>query len=122
MKRLTCIICPRGCDLFVEQTQEGYEINGNQCSEGREYALNEMVNPKRSITSTVKTVYKEVPRLPVRTDKEIELRNIFGVMKELNRVELDHPIHSGEVIVTNILDTGANIIATSDMYELLGLM
>jgi CxxC motif-containing protein len=119
MKKLTCIICPKGCELLIEASEEGYGVEGNQCPKGKEYALCEIMNPKRSITSTVKTIYREVPRLPVRTDKDVALRDVFLVMKELNKIEISKPIHSGEVVVYNILDTGANIIATSDMYELL---
>ena len=121
MRRLTCIVCPKGCDIDVEVLGDGFETRGNQCVRGREYAISEMTNPKRSITSTVKTIFKEVPRLPVRTDVEIELKDIFPIMKELNTVKLDHAIHSGEIVVSNILGTGANIIATSDIYELLGV-
>ena len=119
MKKLTCIVCPKGCEICVKTSQEGYEISGNKCVRGKEYAINEMEYQKRSLCSTVKTIYKEVPRLPVRTDGEINLNDIFLIMRELNKVELIQPIHSGEVVVSNILNTGVNIIATSDMYELL---
>jgi CxxC motif-containing protein len=120
VKNITCIICPKGCDVTVEMVENEYRISGNKCIRGKEYALNEMTNPKRSICSTVKTIYKEYPRLPVRTDKEIDIKNIFPVMKEINKLKIDHPVHGGEIIVSNILNTGVNIIATSDMYDLLG--
>lgn len=122
MKKLTCIVCPKGCDICVETLKDCYEISGNKCSRGKEYAINEMESPKRSLCSTVKTIYKEMPRLPVRTDSDIDLNDIFLVMKELSKVQLNHPIHNGEVVVANILNTGINIIATSDMYELLEVM
>ena len=119
VRNITCIICPKGCDISVEMIDEVYKITGNKCIRGKEYALNEMVNPKRSLCSTVKTIYKEFPRLSVRTDKEIDIINIFPVMKEINKVEINHPVHTGEIVVSNILNTGVNIIATSDMYDLL---
>lgn len=122
MKKLTCIVCPKGCDICVEASIDGYEISGNKCTRGKEYALNEIKNPKRSITSTVKTVFKAIPRLPVRSDKDIDLQDIFPVMRELSKVEIIQPIHSGEIIMSNILNTGVNIIATSDIYELLEVM
>jgi CxxC motif-containing protein len=122
VKNITCIICPKGCDISVELVDEVYKISGNKCARGKEYALNEMTNPMRSLCSTVKTIYKEFPRLPVRTDKEIDIINIFAVMKEINKVEINHPVHGGEIIVSNILNTGVNIIATSDMYDLLGVV
>jgi len=119
VRNITCIICPRGCDISVEMVDEVYKITGNKCARGKEYALNEMVNPMRSLCSTVKTVYKDFPRLPVRTDKDIAIISIFPVMKEINKVEINHPVHTGEIVVSNVLNTGVNIIATSDMYDLL---
>lgn len=123
MKKLTCIVCPRGCTIIVkalEYRKDEYEITGNLCPKGKEYALSEMTNPKRSITTTVKTVYRSFPRLPVRTDAEVDLKNIFPVMNALNSIEVNHPVSSGEIIASNILGTGINIVATSDMYEVLG--
>jgi CxxC motif-containing protein len=119
MKKLTCIVCPKGCDLEIEMKNDEYLVKGNLCNRGRFYAINEMTNPMRSITTTIKTKYKTAPRLPVRTDKEIEVKTIFPLMQVLDEVELDHPVHTGEIVVENVLNTGVNIIATSDLYELL---
>lgn len=114
MKGITCIVCPNGCSISIEKNDGGWVVKGNLCSRGRLFAINEMTNPVRSITSTVRTNFQKVPRLPVRSDKEIPLRSIFDVMKSINRVLLDHPVHTGEVILENVCSTGANIIASSD--------
>lgn len=126
LKKLTCIICPRGCEMEIRTDEDGegeeYIITGNMCKRGTIYAINELTDPHRSITSTVKTKFPEVPRLPVRTDREIGLQDIFSVMQELDEIVLDHPVHTGEIIIENVMETGANIIATSDLYELLEVM
>lgn len=119
MKKITCIICPNGCILEVNKQGEEYIVKGNMCKRGIEFGINEMTNPKRSICSTIKTSYKSVPRLPVRTDGEIPLDYIFRVMGEINGIKLDHPVQSGEIIIKDVLGTGVNIISTSDMYYLL---
>jgi CxxC motif-containing protein len=67
----------------------------------------------------VKTTYRKVPRLPVRTNGEVPLNAIFAVMEKINAVTLDHPVHIGEVIIENVCNTGINVIATSDLYYLL---
>ena len=77
MKKLTCIVCPKGCDLEIEMKNDEYLVNGNMCNRGKLYAINEMTNPMRSITTTIKTTFKTAPRLPVRTDKEIEVKTIY---------------------------------------------
>ncbi len=120
MKNMTCIICPYGCLLEVDKQGGEFIVKGNKCKRGIEFGINEMTNPKRSICSTVKTAYKSVPRLPVRTDGEIPLSYIFVVMEEINDIKLDHPVHRGEIIIRDVLGTGVNIISTSDMYYLLG--
>lgn len=120
MKKVICIICPNGCFLEIDKQNEEFIVRGNMCPRGREFGINEMINPKRSICSTVRTSYKSIPRLPVRTDGEIPFSLVFNTMKKINEINLDHPVHSGEIIIENILETGVNIIATSDMYYLLG--
>ena len=116
MKKLTCIVCPNGCELTIEKNNEDWIVIGNLCPRGKDFAINEMINPKRSICSTVKTTYKEMPRLPVRTDGEIPLEDIFPLMKLLSTVVIDRPMHNGEIIIENPFGIGVNVIATSDMY------
>ena len=36
------------------------------------------------------------------------------LMKEINSVELTAPVKLGQVVIKNVLDTGADIIATND--------
>lgn len=51
---LTCIVCPMGCHLNVEQSEEGFKVEGNTCKRGEKYAVQELTNPTRVITTTVK--------------------------------------------------------------------
>lgn len=119
MKKLTCIVCPNGCEISIEKSEGDWIVTGNLCQRGKEFAINEIINPKRSICSTVKTIYKEVPRLAVRTDGEIPFKDIFPLMKLLSTVIIDRHVHSGEVIIENAINTGVNVIATSDMDYLI---
>lgn len=110
-KDLTCIICPQGCSLKVE-IENGKVINveGNTCKRGYDYAVSEVTNPVRTITSTIKIENGEM--LPVRTDKPIPKELIFKCMEEINKKTVKAPIEMGQVIIENILNTGSNIIAT----------
>jgi CxxC motif-containing protein len=116
MKTLTCIVCPNGCNLTIEKVGQEWIVKGNLCPKGKEFAVNEMTNPKRSICSTVRTIFKNMPRLPVRTYGEIPKDYIMSLMREINKIELTQKVHSGDIILENILGTGVNVIATSDMY------
>lgn len=117
MKKLTCIVCPNGCSLSVYKNEDGeWLVEGNKCPKGKKFAVEEMTSPVRSVCSTVKTIYKEIPRLSVRTNGEIPLNLIFDVMKEINEVTINKPLHNGDIVLENVLNTGINLIATSDMY------
>lgn len=119
MRNLVCIECPIGCSLTAEKIGEQWDVKGNRCVKGVNFAINEITDPRRSISSTVRTTFKTVPRLSVRTQGEVPLHTIFAVMEQINSVSLDHPVHIGEVIIENVSNTGINVIATSDLYYLL---
>ena len=70
MKDLICIMCPKGCHLKVDE-EHGYTVTGNRCPRGAEYGHNELKNPTRVITSTVRLRSKSACRLPVKTDGQI---------------------------------------------------
>ena len=114
MKELICIVCPKGCHLTVDE-ENGYAVSGNNCPRGEEYGKNEVIAPKRTITSTVKVSGGLYPRLPVKTDKPIPKELIFEAMKLLDAVELTAPVKVGDVVIENVLGTGANFIATRNM-------
>ena len=113
---LTCIVCPNGCRLSVEKLHGEWIVQGNLCPKGKDFAINEMTSPSRSICTTVRTIYKDTPRLAVKTDREIPKSKIFSIMEEINKINLDRRVYNGDIIIENILNTGVNIIATSNMY------
>lgn len=120
MEKVICILCPNGCNLTIEKVGQEYEVKGNKCPKGREFAISEMENPRRSVCSTIKTTFEKVPRLPVKTNGEVPLEAIFNVMAEINSKFLVKPVHVGDVVIENVSDTGVNVISTSDLYYLLG--
>lgn len=114
MKQLICIVCPKGCHLNVDE-ENGYAVTGNGCARGAEYGKKELTHPTRVITSTVKIAGAAHNRCPVKTDRDIPKELIFQAIKLLNSVELHGPVHRGDVVLFNILETGANFIVTKDM-------
>ena len=113
-QKLICIVCPMGCHLDVDVDND-YAVTGNECKRGIAYAKKELTNPTRTVTSTVKIAGGIYNRLPVKTDKEINKSQVFEVMKLLDDVLVDSPIKVGSVILSNILDTDVNIVATRSM-------
>jgi len=119
LKKITCIVCPNGCKLTITEKNEELLVEGNKCKRGIEFGINEIKNPLRSIASTVNTIYKEMPRLPVRTDGLIPKSKIFNVMREISKVVITNHVDINEVIIENVLNTGVNIISTSSLIEIL---
>lgn len=114
---MTCIVCPNGCSLTVEKKGEEISVNGNRCPRGKTFAITELTKPMRTICSTVKTSYPEVPVLSVRTSNEIPKDQIFAVIKEINKVVVSKKIKLGDVVIKNVLGLGVDIIATSELLQ-----
>ncbi|HEY9053887.1 MAG TPA: DUF1667 domain-containing protein, partial [Rectinemataceae bacterium] len=53
MSEMICITCPLGCHLSIERTSPGeISVTGNRCSRGEAYAREELLSPKRMVTTT----------------------------------------------------------------------
>lgn len=109
MTELICITCPRGCHLLVDEEND-YKVTGNACPRGAVYGVNELKNPVRVVTSTVKTNSAEDPRCPVKTNGAIPKGKMFEAMKLLDDISLELPINTGDVVIKNIFDTGIDVV------------
>ena len=112
-KKLTCIECPKGCVLAVDvENSRVIKVTGNQCPKAEQYAISEIENPSRILTSTVLGQGLILKMIPVRTNKPIPKSRIFEAMAEIKKIRVGRPLTSGEVIVKNFLGLDADLIAT----------
>ena len=114
MKELVCIVCPKGCRLHVDD-ENGYTVTGNSCPRGAEYGKNEIQNPTRVLTSTVRLSGGAYRRCPVKTEKAVPKGKLMDIMKELNHVEVASPVSIGQVVLTNAAGTGVNVVVTKSL-------
>jgi len=115
-KKIICVRCPRGCEVQTSiDGAEIFEIKGNVCRLGEDYVKDEIKNPKRIVTTTVKIKNSASVLLPVWTEKPVPKDKIFEIMKILNTIEVQPPVKSDDIIVENILNTGVNVIASSNV-------
>lgn len=114
MKELICIVCPRGCHLRVDETQN-YAVTGNNCPRGAEYGRNELTHPTRMLTSTVRITGAAHRRCPVKTEQPVPKEALFAIMDELNGVTLTAPVRYGQEVLANAAGTGVRVIATRAM-------
>lgn len=114
MKKIICVVCPNGCELSVD---DNGNIMGNRCLRGLEFAKQELTMPLRSLSSTIKTIFPNIPVVPVKVNKPIPKDKIFMVMKEINQVRLDKRLNANDIIIKNIAQTGADLVLVSDILK-----
>ena len=112
-KRITCIICPMGCVMDAECTKtEVRSIHGHKCKSGKIYAKEEIFNPTRTVTTTIRVKNGVIPLVSVKTAKPVPKGLIFNIMDELKQKSVSAPVKLGDIIIENIKHTNVNIIAT----------
>lgn len=111
-KEIICTVCPKGCRITAETDGKNVlSVTGYSCKRGEVYAKAECVNPVRVLTTTVMTDKNTVAS--VKTAEAIPKNLIFDAMKVINGVTAKTPLNVGDIVLSNILNTGVNVIATS---------
>lgn len=116
MKTVICIRCPIGCTLQVDE-EHGYAVTGNRCEKGAAYGKDELINPMRMVTSTVRLVNAAEKRCPVRTSAAVPKAQMMEVMRALDTVTATAPVQMGQVLLANVCGTGTDIIATRSILQ-----
>lgn len=113
-RKIICTCCPMGCHMDVT-LENGVvtSVVGNTCPRGRKYAIDECTDPKRTLTSSVRTTHGEM--LSVKTAAAIPFGKMFAVMETLSQIKAKTPVHIGDVIVKNVCDTGVDVVATRNI-------
>ena len=109
---LTCIECPIGCSIDVEvEGEQVLSVSGNNCPRGKMYAENEVICPRRVLTSTVRAASGEM--IPVKTDAPVKKTDMFEIMKKINGAHPVLPVKIGDIIIKDVAE-GINLIATGN--------
>lgn len=117
-RRVICITCPMGCrlDLLLDPDMAHVlEMEGHACKRAWSYAEKELTSPTRMVTTTVRVRGGIWPLLPVHTASPIGKLAIFLLLQELRRVEVQAPVHCGQVVLANAAGTGVNVLASRDL-------
>lgn len=114
MKELVCIVCPKGCRLHVDD-ENNYTVTGNGCQRGAVYGHNEIKNPTRVLTSTVKILNASYRRCPVKTNVAVPKGKLMEIMSLLNAVELTAPVSIGQVVLHHPAGTDADVVVTKNL-------
>lgn len=91
------------------------KVSGNTCPRGAKYGNEEVVCPKRMVTSVVRVEGGDVAMLSVKTKDAIEKSKIFDALDALKGVNVNAPVKIGDVVVKDVLGTGVDFIATKNV-------
>ncbi len=136
MRALTCIVCPIGCALTVEETVDGgLNVTGNRCPRGAVYAQEEIIAPKRVVTATIRLGPPGVcrdegdngdraqsnrmrrhgmcdpRRLPVKSSLPCPKERINELLADIYATKIDAPVKRGDLVIADWKGSGIDVVA-----------
>jgi CxxC motif-containing protein len=116
-EEIICVGCPMGCHVLLSIDPSGQitDYSGNECKQGKKYARQEYENPVRIFTATILTKGSARALLPVRTNRAIPKAKLMECARFIAKRTVMGPMRIGDVVISNILDTGADLICSSDL-------
>ncbi len=118
IRQLTCIGCPMGCALTVEfepGNRDSVKVSGNTCKRGELYAIDEVTNPTRTVTGTLRLANRKNIVVPVKTKTPVPKDKVGEVAAEMMKISLNAPVHIGDVAVKGILGTDSDLVVTANI-------
>jgi CxxC motif-containing protein len=111
--RLTCVLCPVGCELEVRGDRAGeLEVSGNQCDKGVPFAVEEVLRPRRNLATSVPVRGTAVRMVSVRLSGPVPREMLFAVLAEIAKLRPEAPVRRGQVLIADVLATGVDVLAT----------
>jgi CxxC motif-containing protein len=120
MKNLTCIMCPLGCSLTVEEGPpepggfSALTVTGNRCPRGAAYAQEEVRAPRRVLTATCGVLGGEAGaprRLPVKTTAPCPREQIPALLADIYRLQVKLPVKTGDLVIAGWQGSGIDVAA-----------
>lgn len=108
VRRMTCIICPRGCQLSVTLGDDP-QVTGNACPRGQEYAINEITHPMRTLTTTIRVRNEDgtLGRVSVKSKGEIPKEEIFTLASKIHHTIISAPVAVGDEVLPGVVATSS---------------
>ncbi|MBO5753348.1 MAG: DUF1667 domain-containing protein [Proteobacteria bacterium] len=117
---ITCVCCPFGCCLDVEhEDKQVITVSGNRCPRGAKYAAQELVDPRRSLTTTVAITGASMARLPVKTTAPVPKARIVQIARDVQKIVVQAPISCGDILLDAVDgDASIQLVATRSLTAL----
>ena len=92
-------------------------LEGHNCKRGIKFAEAEITNPLRLLTTTISIDSKMSQRLPARSNIPAPKDKILSMVKAVKQIRIKAPIKMGEIIISDVLGTGVDIISSATVDE-----
>ena len=116
VRELTCIGCPMGCALTVTlENGEVTSVSGNTCKIGENYGKEEVLNPRRTITSTMRVLGGDAEVVSVKTAEAVPKGKMMECMAKINETQVKAPVSIGDVLILDVAGTGIAVVATKNV-------
>ena len=114
MKRqITCIVCPRGCLLTAQEQNGKIIVTGQNCNRGERHAIDECVNPVRSLTATIRVANRQDTMVSVKSSQPMPKGKIMEAMDRIRQITINGPVKIGDVLLSDVF--GTQIVATKEI-------
>ena len=116
----TCVICPNSCTIKAEYDDpENIIVSGNRCGKGKKYVLTELINPVRTVTTSIPIENGDIPLCSVKVTEAIPKSAIMDVINEIHKHRLKAPARIGEVVIHNVCGYNSDVVVTKNIDEVL---
>ncbi len=112
IERLTCVLCPIGCPIDAVRQGGDLDVSGNECPKGVDFAVQEILHPKRNLSASVPLKGTVSRMVSVRLSSPVPRDMIFPVLIAIAALRPEAPVRRGQVLIADVLNTGADVIAT----------
>ena len=118
-RTFTCIMCPNSCTIeTVCDEQNKIFVSGNHCGKGKEYVLQELINPVRTVTTTIPIENGDIPLCSVKLTKAIPKAAIPNVIREIHTCKIKAPAHIGQVLIHHVCGYDSDVVVTKNIDKL----
>ncbi len=112
-REFICVTCPVGCSIeALVEGQELIEMRGQACGRGEHFVQEELTDPRRMLTTTVRVRGGTLPLVPVRSSAPLPQHLLMEVARALRQVELEAPVQEHQVVLENVFDTQVDIVTS----------
>jgi len=110
-----CTVCPNSCELKAGEHDGVLSVTGNKCKRGIEFAMLEVYDPQRILTTTVKLTTGGL--LPVRSQGTVKKRELWTIIRQLKSIAVELPVEIGDVVANVTAGTPVCIVAADTAHS-----